>query len=193
MPNTREQEVYDSSQFLPFPILITELRFAPDFYYGKAFSTTIENIKINLSTTAATPGALSPVFADNVGPHPVTVLTGPVTISSSFSGPFSLSPVAGPVPTGPGPIFSSFSGPTNGLKNFDIIFPLSTPYLYNPAEGNLLVDIEDTSGSAASALSGGSFGGVASRVSGRLSSPTGFPDTGINALEVDYLDAFWPY
>jgi hypothetical protein len=38
---------------------------------------------------------------------------------------------------------SSFTGPPGGPKNFDIIINLTTPFLYNPAAGNLLMDVRN--------------------------------------------------
>jgi hypothetical protein len=136
----REQEVYANTQFPTNPILITEIRFRPDAVSGKAFATTIQSIQVDMSTTAATPDVLSPIFADNVGADPVTVLSGAVSISSTFT------------------------GAEGNVTNFDIVLPLSTPFLYNPAQGNLLIDIKNASGSTASLLSGtGSSDGGASR------------------------------
>jgi hypothetical protein len=159
----REQEVYANTQFPTNPILITEIRFRPDAVSGKAFATTIQSIQVDMSTTAATPDVLSPIFADNVGADPVTVLSGAVSISSTFT------------------------GAEGNVTNFDIVLPLSTPFLYNPAQGNLLIDIKNASGSTASLLSGtGSSDGGASRVCGGLTSSNGVPDTGSDALEIGY-------
>ena len=65
---------------------------------------------------------LSATFASNVGADVTTVLNGSVTLSSADT---------------PGP------GTT---RAFDIDIPFTTPFLYNPANGNLLLDIlnEDT-------------------------------------------------
>jgi len=41
---------------------------------------------------------------------------------------------------------SQFSGPAGGPKNFDISIPLQTPFSYNRAHGNLLIDIRNFSG-----------------------------------------------
>lgn len=114
----RVQEVYRSSQFPGAPIVITALRFRPAEYpYGDAFFTTISNIQINLSTTTNGPGALSPTFADNVGTNDTLVYSNALTISSDYTG--------------------GDSGPLDS----DIIIQLQRPFSYNPAEGNLLLDI----------------------------------------------------
>jgi len=163
-PNYRNQQVYHANQFPINTILITELRFRPDRTYGNAFgSTTISNIQINMSTTTNNPGALSSTYADNVGADDQVVLSGSVAVSSSFS------------------------GAAQGPKAFDIIIPLQCPFRYNPALGNLVVDIRNVSGSAASLLSGSAvYDAVASRVSGNAGSATGTADQGADALQIVY-------
>jgi hypothetical protein len=121
----RYQQVYAASQFGTLgadPGLITAIAFRPDAVYGYAFTHTIGSIQIDLSTTAAVPGNLSLTFANNVGADDTTVFNGSLTLSSAFTGPAS------------------------GPKNFDILIPLSTPFYYNPAAGNLLLDIRNFSG-----------------------------------------------
>ena len=120
----RYQQVYAASQFGAIAAgggMITEIAFRPDAVYGYAFTHTIANIRIDLSTTTAGPGGLSLTFADNVGANDTTVFNGSLTLNSSFTGP----------PGGP--------------KNFDILIPLATPFYYNPAAGNLLLDIRNFS------------------------------------------------
>src|SRR5262249_18592996 len=41
---------------------------------------------------------------------------------------------------------SSFTGPPNGPKAFDILITFATPFLYDPALGNLLLDVRNFSG-----------------------------------------------
>jgi len=166
-PGYRNQTVYDHTQFPPEAILITELRYRPDFFYGKAFTNQIPDIQINMSTTTATPDALSPTFASNVGKNDIIVVQGSVDISSTFS------------------------GPANGPKDFDIIFKLKRPFFYNPNAGNLMVDVRNYSGSDASLLSGaGDFGDGASRlggtVLGTVEGTTGVADTGADVMRIGY-------
>ena len=162
--NYREQQVYGASHFSGLPGLwITEIRYRPDRTHGAAFSTTIANIQINMSTTTRGAESLSSTFANNTGPNDTVVFSGPLSISSTFTGP----------PAGP--------------KNFDIIIPLQTPFLYDPAAGNLLVDVRNFSGGAATGLSGQAVAGdAASRVGGSLSSSSGGVDTGVEALQMIY-------
>jgi hypothetical protein len=114
----RYQNVYGAAQFPAGWMLIRELRFRPCPDMG-AFSTTISNIQINLSTTAAQPDALNTVFSNNVGADSTTVFQGTLAISSSSTGT---------------------------PKNFDIVVPLTQPFLYNPAAGNLLLEVRNFTG-----------------------------------------------
>ncbi|MHC4668825.1 MAG: PEP-CTERM sorting domain-containing protein [Planctomycetota bacterium] len=126
-PSMRYQQVYGSSDFSG-PILITGIAFRPDATFmgpggipipgsGGPFGPTTFPLLLRLSTTAAPVDGLSPLFAVNVGADVTTVVSGLVTISSAFTGPAS------------------------GPKDFDIIITFTTPFLYDPAGGNLLVDV----------------------------------------------------
>ena len=121
----RYQQVYASSQFsaLTSPQLITSVSFRPDGVDGAAFSSTLTDIQINMSTTLTTPAGLSTSFADNIGADDLIVFA---------EGPLALS--------------SSATGPIGGPKDFDIVVNLTTPYLYDPTAGNLLLDVRNYDG-----------------------------------------------
>src|SRR5437899_2488814 len=75
-------------------------------------------MQINMSTISAGPDGLSTTFATNVGANDTIVYArGTLALSSSFTG-------AGP-------------------KDFDIHIIFTTPFLYNPAAGNLLLDVRN--------------------------------------------------
>lgn len=116
--HVRIQEVYGAAEFMPAPILITEVRYRPDSTTA-AFTTTIEDVQIILSTTTRQPDALSMTFADNLGEDARVVFRGRLAVSSTALGP----------PAGP--------------KAFDIAIPLAIPFFYDPARGNLLIDIQN--------------------------------------------------
>ena len=168
--NYRSQQVYGAQHFPPdIALVITELRFRPDYSYGSAFNTTIGNIQIRLSTTQSSPDGLSPIYASNVGPDETVVFNGSLNMSSQFT------------------------GPANGPKAFDMVIPLTTPFLYNPAAGHLLLEIRNTSGSGASPMSGRAVpGDGASRVGGTLGSGTGGADSGVDALQIVYTPTNQP-
>ncbi|MBE7502473.1 MAG: choice-of-anchor C family protein [Verrucomicrobiales bacterium] len=112
----RLQNVYAAAHFTGGPITIREIRHRRDAG-TEPFTARELDLQITLSTTSRQPDHLSATFEENLGPDPQVVLDGRVTVSSP-----SL-----PVPGGPQP--------------FDIIFPLSTPFIYDPAAGNLLYEI----------------------------------------------------
>src|SRR5215831_8521645 len=115
----RYQQVYASSQFSA-PILIGQFLFRPDANTGAAFSAVLPDIQINMSTTSKAPDSLSTTFADNVGvDDSIVYARGALALSSSFTGP-----VVGP-------------------KTFDILISLTSPFLYNPGAGNLLLDVRN--------------------------------------------------
>jgi hypothetical protein len=121
LPSQRYQQVYAANQFSTIvgPQTITAIRFRPDSSFGSAFSSTINSIQINLSTTSAAVDALSSTFASNVGGNDTVVFSGALSLSSANIG-----------------------GPP---RNFDIVITLTTPFVYNPANGNLLLDVRNFS------------------------------------------------
>jgi hypothetical protein len=121
----RYQQVYAASEFsaLSGPSFIAQILFRPDALEGGAFSSTLPNVQVNLSTTTKAPDGLSTTFASNIGADD-TIVFG--------AGPLSLS--------------SAFTGPAGGPKNFDITINLTTPFLYDPASGNLLLDVRNFGG-----------------------------------------------
>lgn len=118
----RYQQVYNSGQFSAIggAFYIDEILFRPDPYTGRAFSTTLSSVDIFLSTTDKAVGGLSTTFSDNIGADETLVSSGALAISSAFTG------------TEP--------------KDFDILIALSTPFLYNPSLGNLLLDVKNFGG-----------------------------------------------
>ena len=125
----RVQQVMASSQFATLASggeFITGMAFrldndsgtGPGSGFDAPFSETINDVTISFSTTFAAPDGLSLTFADNIGGDVTTVLNDvDLTLSSSS-------------PAGPG-----------NTKGFDINIPFDTPFFYNPASGNLLMDV----------------------------------------------------
>jgi hypothetical protein len=118
-PNgARFQVDYAASLFssISGPSYITSFSYRADMNVS-AFSISIPNIIIQLSTTQVPDDGLSNTFANNVGPDVMTAYSGPLTLSTA-------------------------GGTTLAAGPFDITFNLTTPFLYNPALGNLLVDLQ---------------------------------------------------
>ena len=115
--NTRFQQVYASSQFPSGSILITQLAFRGDIGVPPVAGDTV--YQVSLSTTHAVPDGLSMTFANNLGANNTLVYSGPVAFVTSGS---------------PNP------------NPFSNIVVFTTPFLYNPAAGNLLLDISVPAG-----------------------------------------------
>jgi hypothetical protein len=120
----QSEEVFGSDQFASVPgsLLITQaaLRLAPGTGPGSVAFTSLD---VFLSTTSFAPNTsggntlLTNNFSTNLGPDNTHVFSGSLTGSS----PGCAGPSACP---------------------FDLVFVFSTPFLYNPAKGNLLLEIE---------------------------------------------------
>jgi hypothetical protein len=153
----RYQQVYDSSQFsaLSSPELITQIAFRPSPFLSTAFTTTLADVQIDFSTISAGAGALSTTFANNVGANDTVDYSGALTLSSSD---------------------------TQGV--FDTTITLTTPFLYDPSAGNLLMDVRNIDG--ATAFIGSEFfaadntGSVTSRVFGAEGNPNATAGTADN-------------
>lgn len=81
----RYEQVYAASQSANGG-LITQIALRPDATFGGAFSDMILNIHIDLSTTSATPDALSSTLDNDVGADDQVVYMGSLGISTSFTG-----------------------------------------------------------------------------------------------------------
>src|SRR5712692_6991199 len=157
----RYQQVFDASQFGrigPGGALVTTLAFRVAAS-GQGFDTTLPSIRIDLSTTAKAPYALSPTFAENVGEDDAIVFgTGPLSIrAGGFVGPGA----------------------------WDVLVPLARPFFYSPSAGNLLLDVRNFGGGNSTFFDGVFTAGdsvsmlyaTPGDASGSVNSATGRPNT----------------
>ena len=161
-PDVRSQQLFGSGQFLSVvsgPILIDQFAFRVAAGTGP-FNATLANLDVYISTSQYFPnlggGAallMSTTFSTNVGPDNTLVYHGPVTLVSPGC--------AGPAPC-----------------PFDLTVNLTTPFLYNPLQGRLLVDffVRGPNGIIASFFDadnyGSGFGSIAT-VTGAFAATTG--------------------
>lgn len=112
------QQLYYAPQFATItePTAITELRFRPDESQGP-FAQTISNVTISLSTTKEYLYRRN-YSALNHGPDETVVYSADLELETQ-------SPES-----------------ELGLKEFSVGIVLETPFVYDPAEGNLLIDIQ---------------------------------------------------
>ncbi|MBA3961301.1 MAG: hypothetical protein H0X40_05290 [Chthoniobacterales bacterium] len=115
--SSRFQQIVGSSQFGSSPIMITQIAFRPDSTQAAPFSINFSNLRLDLSTTSVAVGSLNSTFASNIGANNTTVFDQGITLSSA-----------------------NLPGPGN-TKQFDIIITFTTPFLYDPSAGNLLLDL----------------------------------------------------
>ena len=117
----RYQQVFDASQFSrlsPGGGLINRIAFR-GHGPGVPFTATVPQLQVNLSTTSKMPDGLSSTFADNVGSDDTQVFSGPLQTAVTFAG---------------------------DATNFEVVVNFTTPFFYDPAEGNLLLDIRNSQG-----------------------------------------------
>lgn len=126
----RFQQVYDASLFGAYPqgIYVTLLAFRVDENLGHSFATTVSDIEVHLSTTPQAVNSLSPIFDLNVGADDKIV--------------------AGREPH----FLTGGPGAPGVLSPFSVVLDFrSNPlFLYDPAAGNLLLDIKVFTGASTS-------------------------------------------
>jgi hypothetical protein len=75
-------------------------------------------LRIYASTTSRTVAGISTTFSQNIGTNNTLVFDGTVTATTG-----------------------NLPGPGN-TRQFDYVFPFTTPFLYDPAAGNLVLDLQ---------------------------------------------------
>jgi hypothetical protein len=97
---------------------IAQIAFRPSQEVTEPLDIPVGHVTIRLSTTQTQPGAMSLTYAENSGPDETVVFEQ----DASFTTQNQLS--------------------ANGItKEFDMVFPLTSPFAYDPTAGNLLVDM----------------------------------------------------
>lgn len=126
------QQIYNGSGFgdVTDPIAITSMAFRPDASFGSPFTQTLEGLTIKIGST-------------NAGVYNGGLVEGASFLSTSgfqtvYNGSLMLS--------------SSHTGPSGGPMAFDIIVNFSTPFIYDPSDGNLLLDVYNANGSFTTAF-----------------------------------------
>jgi hypothetical protein len=117
--SVRWLHIHDASQFgaLPGPSLLTKFAYRPDMFPGESGPRSL-TLRIYASTASRSVAELSTTFAENVGTNNTLVFNGTVNLSTE-----------------------NLPGPGN-TRQFDYVFPFTTPFLYDPAAGNLVLDLQ---------------------------------------------------
>ncbi len=109
----RSQQLYPSNEFPAATVRITALRWRR--YSAQTISSASGQFRFKLSTTTKSENNLSSTFAQNVGLNETIVFDGTWNVSS-------------PTPDNVAPY------------PFELVLNLTTPFDYNPAQGNLLLE-----------------------------------------------------
>lgn len=117
---SRTQNVYEARLFDDFagPRLITGIDLRSVVGPFVTNLVMVSNVIINLSTTqrADEGNELSAAFADNIGDDMMTVFSGALALTSAAM-------------------------PNTPVTPFDLSIVFQSPFLYDPTEGNLLIDV----------------------------------------------------
>ena len=117
--SVRWLHIHDASQFgaLSGPSFLTQFAYRPDTILGQSGPRSL-TLRIYASTTSRTVAGISTTFAENIGTNNTLVFDGTVNVTTG-----------------------NLPGPGN-TRQFDYVFPFTTPFLYDPAAGNLVLDLQ---------------------------------------------------
>jgi hypothetical protein len=118
--------IHDASQFaaLSGPSFLTQFAYRPDSILSQSGPRSL-TLQIYASTTSRSVAGLSTTFAENLGTNNTLVFDGTVNLTTG-----------------------NLPGPGN-TRQFDYLFPFTTPFLYDPAAGNLVLDLQIQSNGSA--------------------------------------------
>jgi len=117
--SVRWLQIHDASQFgaISGPSFLTQFAYRPDRVLGQSGPRSLI-LRIYASTTSRSVAGLSTTFAENLGTNNTLVFDGTVTVTTG-----------------------NLPGPGN-TRQFDVVFPITTPFPYDPAAGNLALDLQ---------------------------------------------------
>ena len=124
--SVRWLHIHDASQFgaLSGPSFLTKFAYRPDRTLDQSGPRSW-TLRIYASTTSRSVAGLSTTFAEDLGTNNTLVFDGTVTVTTG-----------------------NLPAPGN-TRQFDYVFPFTTPFLYDPAAGNLVLDLQiEANGSA---------------------------------------------
>lgn len=145
----RFMDMYDASQFqaLTQPAYLTGFALRPDQTPGASGPRTIR-ARIYVSTTRRSLAEFSPQFSDNIGDDNTLVFDGTLVVSTA-----------------------NLPGPGN-TREFDYAWRFTTPFLYDPTAGNLVVDVQVIQSSGSATRLDGVVGSPVTRQLSAPGSPT---------------------
>jgi hypothetical protein len=148
----REMRIYDAAQFgvLSGPSFLTQFAWRPDTTPGPSGPRSLA-LRIFASTTSRSVAGLSTTFAENLGADNTLVFSGTLIWATA-----------------------NLPGPGN-TRQFDVVFPFTTPFLYDPADGNLLLEMQFTANGEAIRVDAVSGNSAVNKIQnlGSSTAPTG--------------------
>jgi len=148
----REMRIYDAAQFgaLSGPSFLTQFAWRPDTTPGPSGPRSLA-LRIFASTTSRPVAGLSTTFAENLGADNTLVFSGTLIWATA-----------------------NLPGPGN-TRQFDVVFPFTTPFLYDPAAGNLLLEMQFTASGEAIRVDAVSGNSAVNKIQnlGSTNAPTG--------------------
>jgi hypothetical protein len=148
----REMRIYDAAQFgvLSGPSFLTQFAWRPDTTPGPSGPRSLA-LRIFASTTSRSVAGLSTTFAENLGADNTLVFSGTLIWATA-----------------------NLPGPGN-TRQFDVVFPFTTPFLYDPAAGNLLLEMQFTANGEAIRVDAVSGNSAVNKIQnlGSSTAPTG--------------------
>jgi hypothetical protein len=130
----RYQQAYAASEFGSGLLSISEIAFRTDASPATQNWANQLSFSLRLSTSVNSVGSLSTTFADNIGIDDTLVYTAPAL--QTYSG-------------------TNAGGPSPNA--FDLILTLDTPFVYDPANGDLLLEVLMATNTKLLPLSGVSY------------------------------------
>ncbi len=115
------QQIFEAADVASRPSALFEIAFRYDRPRSAIRPTTLPNVTVRLGTTQIPPTSMASSFAQNRGTPLQTVFQGAVMLPAA-------------------------NAQDSGTAPFAIRLPLNTPVAYDPAQGNLLIEIECGSG-----------------------------------------------
>jgi hypothetical protein len=167
----RFQEVYLASDFSSLsqgPTVLVSMALRPDRDVRRSRTTFLPDFKLRLSTTNAAPGSLSTRFARNTGSDETLVYSGDLT--QTTDGRLASEPV----------------------NEFDYVVDFERPFVYDPSQGNLLVDWSVGSGGSGTPLWDGQTAGGTQLVAGFSPAATygTYTSNGATVKRFEFLSEF---
>jgi hypothetical protein len=177
--DSRIQQIFNANQFGGSTVTITGITFRPDGVLGTVMASTNYDIQISAGTINSMDFAFAGFDNNYASLSNTANLVGSRNLVTGAFGSDESRNVS-----------SSNTGPVGGPKAFDIFVPFTSNYVYNPANGNLFLDITSFStalGQTSTIVDADNESGVLRSLSGASSGSGTASDIGL-VIQFQTLD-----